>query len=256
MLIVDARGEFEEQRRVYEDRAELYDLIYRGKDYAAEAEVVRDLLARNGVGEGADVVEAACGTGSYLLHLQHIYRVRGFDVSPAMLKLARQKLGEAVELFTADMRTFSLDEPCDGIVCLFSSIGYLPDVAALEEAATAFWRALRPGGVLLIDPWVEPEAWREGHAFAQAERDEESGLQACRAVVSRSQGARSILDFHWLVAVPHQGVEHFTERHVLTMFSRETFREVLTGAGFECELLEEALRPGRRFIACRKPPKR
>ena len=53
-----------EDRSLYGSRADLYDLIYHFKDYAAEAARLRELL--EGVAAGAWITEAACGTGKYL----------------------------------------------------------------------------------------------------------------------------------------------------------------------------------------------
>ena len=68
---------------MYEERAALYDAIYHWKRYEEESAALHALLASEGVDDGARVLEAACGTGSYLVHLAARYAVSGFDLSTA-----------------------------------------------------------------------------------------------------------------------------------------------------------------------------
>ena len=60
---------------LYGDRAELYDLIYTKLDYGRHAERVAEILTGEGIGSSARVLEAACGTGSYLKALSRRYRM-------------------------------------------------------------------------------------------------------------------------------------------------------------------------------------
>jgi len=196
---------------MYGDRAELYELLYRFKDYAAEAAEVAARLRDLGVPPGARVLEAACGTGSHLVHLAEDFAVAGFDLNEGMLAQARAKL-PGVELFRADMAELRVGAPYDALLCLFSSIGYVFPRDRLDATARAFFQALRPGGVALVEPWFEPDAWSVGRPHLQTYEDE--AVKLCRANVSAREGELSVLDFHWLVARKDApAVEHFTERH-------------------------------------------
>ena len=77
---------------MYGDRAQLYDLLYHFKDYAAEAEALRALLVAEGVAEGSAVLEAAVGTGEHLSRLARHFAVSGFDLNAGMLAVARTKM--------------------------------------------------------------------------------------------------------------------------------------------------------------------
>jgi daunosaminyl-N,N-dimethyltransferase/N-dimethyltransferase len=221
---------------MYAERAEVYDRIYSFKDYKAEAEALHQLLADNQVADGATLLEAACGTGSYLQQLSRWYRVSGFDISPQMLSIARRKLSNVV-LFEADMASFELKQPVDVIVCLFSSIGYLRPEARLSSAARAFARALKPGGLALVEPWLEPEGFRPGIAHMHTYESDE--LKLCRANVGKLDGVDAVLDFHWLAARAGKDVEYFTERHVLRCYTREQMLEAFGQAGLEVSYLED-----------------
>jgi len=230
---------------MYGERAGLYDLIYHHRDYAADAERLHDILLDEGVADGGRLLEAACGTGRYLAEFARWYRVAGLDASPEMLAIARERQPDA-DLIEADMAEFRADGPFDAVACLFSSIGYLRAEERLAGAARSFAAALRPGGVLLVQPWVFPEDWREGEPHLETYDSED--VKLCRASVARSEGSDAVLDFHWLVVRRDAGVEHFTETHRLRFWMREEMTGAFEAAGFEVRFEEEGrgLFVGRR----------
>ncbi|MGB0590183.1 MAG: class I SAM-dependent DNA methyltransferase [Myxococcota bacterium] len=233
-----------DEQTLYRRCAHLYDRIYHWKDYAKEAEVVHGLLRGAGVREGARVVEAACGTGSYLVHLNNWYEVSGFDCNPATLEVARKKV-PGVELFQGDMTGFELKRPVDAIVCLFSSIGYVALGEPLCAVAESFYRNVLPGGTVLVEPWIEPEAAIDGHLAQQTYASDT--LKLCRAGVHRVDGRRSSLSFHWLVTTI-EGVEHFVDDHTLWMSTRAEMMAVFEAAGFETRWSDEGLMPDRGVL--------
>ena len=98
-----------EPERLY---ARLYDARRIG--WTGELELYRRLAAAEaGAGAGgAGVLEVACGTGRVALDLAtHGSRVTGFDVSPDMIEIAREKTtGQNPRWLVADMRSFALAE--------------------------------------------------------------------------------------------------------------------------------------------------
>lgn len=234
---------------MYGRRAWLYDLIYAGKDYASEAKALRELLGEHGVGDGASVLEAACGTGCYLEHLDAWYEVAGFDISPEMLELAREKL-RGVELFEADMFRFDAEQTYDAVACLFSSISYAASLDELEAGARNFYRALRPGGVLVVEPWIGPDDFAGGRPSMKVYEDED--IKVCRQFVSKRQGRKTVLDFHWLVAERDKEVESFTSQLVAYLYSPAEYRAALEQAGFEVTYDTHGL-SGRGLFVARRP---
>ena len=132
---------------MYTSSAHVYDLIYAGlgKDYAAEAAELRSLISGRAPG-ARSVLDVACGTGGHLVHLREWYEVTGVDAEPAMLEIARSRLPRT-PLSEADMRSFDLERRFDAVVCLFSAIGHMRDVAGGSDAAIAAMAAhLTPVG--------------------------------------------------------------------------------------------------------------
>ncbi len=147
---------------MFRNTAHVYDLIYEssGKDYDAESSAIHQLVQERKPG-ARTLLDVACGTGGYLRHLQRWFVIAGVDSDSTMLEEARKHLPE-VPLTAADMRTFRLGATFDAVTCLFSSIGYMQDTQELNTAIRAMAQHLNPGGVLIADGWVRPDAWRDG----------------------------------------------------------------------------------------------
>lgn len=222
---------------MFDKTAELYDLFYDWKDYAAEAAKVRDLVAARNQG-ARTLLDVACGTGRHLEHLRDGYAVEGLDLDESLLAVAAERL-PGVALHHADMRDFELGRTFDVVTCLFSSIGYVRTVENLERAIGTMARHLAPSGVLLVEPWFAPEQF-DPHHIGRVVVAERPDLQAVRMNGSRVDGTLSILDFHYLVARPGT-VEHLTETHTLGLFTAEEYRAAFERAGLTVEHDEEGL---------------
>src|SRR3954471_24084374 len=102
---------------VFDAYAAYYDLLYRDKDYPAEARYVQSLLRRHGISEGA-VLELGCGTGKHAEHLVRLgYSVQGIDLSPSMVEIARRRappeLAGRLQFSVGDARSTRLDKQFD-----------------------------------------------------------------------------------------------------------------------------------------------
>ncbi len=216
---------------MFDKSAELYDLFYDWKDYRAEAEKVRELVAARNP-DARTLLDVACGTGSHLVHLRDWLAVEGLDLDPGLLTVAARRLPE-VALHEADMRDFDLGRTFDVVTCLFSSIGYVETTDGLSRAVEAMARHLAPSGVLIVEPWLMPSSFDPTHLgrVIVAERPD---LQAVRMNGSRIDGNRSILDFHYLVARPGH-VEHVTETHTLGLFTDDEYRSAFELARLSVE---------------------
>lgn len=107
-------------------------------------------IALLGAVTGLRVLEAGCGPGALTSWLaDHGAAVTAFDVSPEMVSLASQRLGERARFLTADLAqplTFVADASVDVVVASLV-LHYLEDWGApLAE----FHRILAPGGAVVF----------------------------------------------------------------------------------------------------------
>jgi len=214
---------------VYDVTARFYDKIYAFKDFSAEAERLWDFIRGLRPEPGGRLLDAACGTGSHLVHLRKHFEVEGLDNSPLMLEAARKKL-PGVAFHEADMTDFELDRRFDVVTCLFSSIGYVVTEDALFRAVGCMARHLAPGGVLALEPWFTPATWRPGTVHLLTVDEPE--LKIARVSASFAEGRLSYFDLHYLIATP-AGTEHRVERHEMGLFEREEVEGAFRAAGLE-----------------------
>ncbi|HXQ58639.1 MAG TPA: class I SAM-dependent methyltransferase [Acidimicrobiales bacterium] len=236
---------------MFRHTAHLYDALYEaaGKDYAQESADIHDLIEHRGPG-ARTLLDVACGTGGHLQYLRRWYAVTGVDVDPGMLAEARAKL-PTVSLIEADMRSLALGQTFDAAVCLFSSIGYMRSTDEMDVAISAIARHLVPGGVLVVDGWVRPDAWINGGTTTveTAHTEDATVVRVSRSV---RDGERTSLEMHHLVATA-AGIEHLVDHHDLTLFAPDDYEAAFRAAGLTVDIVPCPL-PGRdRYVATKAP---
>jgi SAM-dependent methyltransferase len=138
--------------------AELYDLFYADKPYAAEAAFVDQCLSNYSVGPADRVLEIACGTGTHAFQLEKPGRqIVATDYSESMLQRAKQKAAEQssdVEFQLQDMTRLEVSgAPFDAVICLFDAIGYVQTNEALAKVFQGVHKHLRRDGLFIFEFW-------------------------------------------------------------------------------------------------------
>lgn len=144
---------------MYDRMARYYDLIYSFKDYEEETRQIK-VLINDLHPEAKTILDAGCGTGSHAMYLSSDFAVDGIDITSEFVEIAREK-NRSGRFEVADMRNFDLGKTYDVVQCLFSSIGHLLFGEEVIRALTSFKKHLNPNGVILIEPWITPENWRD-----------------------------------------------------------------------------------------------
>ncbi len=221
------------------DRAQLYGLFHQGKDYGADARRIRDLLLSHGVDRGR-ILEGACGTGSYLEPLAKHYQVLGFDADPQMVQAACARLPRA-QIWEGDLRHFEVSPPVHATLMLFGALCYL-SLPEVKLAAQCMHRALRPGGLALVEPWVGPQEFVGGEPHMAV--IDLSELKVVRQVVTRREGSLAHVDFHYLVAQTGTQVQHLVDANTLHLHPRDELLKAVLAAGFALESQVDGLMAG------------
>ena len=215
---------------MYARSARYYDAIYSFKDYGAEAAAVSARIRAHRP-DAATLLDVACGTGAHLVHFAREYRVEGIDLSEEQLAVARTRL-PGVELHLGDMTTFDLGKTFDAVTCMFSSIGYVGTLEGLDAAVGHMAAHLAPRGVLVVEPWLQPDAFEDGHLSTLFV--EEPDIAVARMSISHKERRRSWFDMEHLVGSA-DGVDHFVEHHELGLFTVEEQIAAFERAGLRVE---------------------
>ncbi len=131
--------------------AEVYDLDKPIGSSFGDVEFYRHLLD----GVRGRLLEPAVGTGRMMIPLlQAGFTVEGFDSSPQMLAVCRQRCSDRdlePVLLNAEMTSFASAEPYSAVIVPAGSITLLLGRETLTRALTCFRECLEPGGRLVVD---------------------------------------------------------------------------------------------------------
>jgi SAM-dependent methyltransferase len=113
---------------------------------------------------GSEVLDAGCGSGLFCqLAAQAGHNITGFDATPALLAIARERLPRG-EFFACDLEQQPFADNTFDAVTGFNSFQY---AARPLRALTEAQRVLKPGGHLIMATWGRPEDC-EATAYLQA----------------------------------------------------------------------------------------
>ena len=227
---------------LYKDLARYYDLIYSWKNYKGESGKLKKLVRTYGRSKGKDMLEIACGTGKHIPYLKKGFKIVGTDVNSQILDIARRR-NKGVIFKKADMINFDLKKQFDVILCLFSSIGYVKTYSNLSKTLTNFSKHLKPGGVLIIEPWLTKSVYKAGLPSMTTYDGKE--IKIARLSVAKIFGNVAVLDMYYVIAEKDKEVKYFADRHELGLFDVNKFLKLMKETGMESRFIKNGLMPKR-----------
>jgi hypothetical protein len=144
-----------------------------------------------------------------------------------MLDIARERCPETT-FHHADMERFELDRCVDVVTCLFGSIGYTRTAQRMAQAIGRLALHLNTDGLLILEPWLTPEAYRPGEITADFIDLPE--LKACRMYLAELEQDASRFDIEYLVA-DRDGTRRFSETHLLGLIRHDAYCNACQDAG-------------------------
>lgn len=140
-------------RPFYDEYAWAFDLLIT-TPLSSQCDFIEEMLFERGVIRGARILDAGCGAGGHAIELaRRGFSVTGLDMSAQLIAEAQRRISEpllSVSFSVGDILNLASSTQYDGILCR-GVLNDLLDEASREEAFHAFSRALRPGGVLILD---------------------------------------------------------------------------------------------------------
>lgn len=223
---------------VFSDYARYYDLLYRDKDYVAEAAFVHGLLAAHGTPTGT-LLELGCGTGGHAVPLaRHGYSVTGYDLSSEMVVEARARAPEELkahlEFHVGDVRTLNAGCQFDAVVSLFHVASYQTGDDSIADMLATAARHLRPGGTFLFDFWYGPAVLSQ-RPSVRVKRLQAEDIEVLRIAEPVEHPNENCVDVNYTVFVTDRvtgAIRMLEETHRMRYFFLPELRLLLSMAGF------------------------
>lgn len=223
---------------IFDTYAAYYDLLYRDKDYAAEAEYVASHIRRNAPG-AKRIFELGCGTGGHAIHLAQMgYVVHAIDFSEEMLSRALQRkdalppeVAARLSFSNGDIRTVRTGETYDAVISLFHVVSYQVSNGNLAAAFETAWSHLRGGGLFLFDFWYGPAVLTE-KPEVRVKRLENKHIEVTRIAEPWLSAEESTVQVDYTLFVKNKetgGIEQTTESHHLRYLFLTELQNYLAG---------------------------
>jgi len=236
---------------VFSEYARYYDLLYKDKDYAGEADYVHRLIQRWNP-SAKTVLELGSGTGKHAsLLADKGYVVHGVERSAEMLagaeRLVKQRGTRAdgvIPTFSqGDIRTAKVDRTFDAAISLFHVLSYLisnDDLLAALKTARAH---LNARGIFLFDIWYGPAVMTDRPAV-RVKRMADDQIEVTRLAEPVMHPNENVVDVNYHVFIRSKATGLVTEtretHHMRYLFKPEI--ELLAAmSGFALEQSEEWL---------------
>lgn len=215
--------------RLYADLTPWYRLLDPTEDHAEEAALYVAAFERVAP-DATTLLELGAGAGNNAFFLKKRYRCTLTDISERMLDLSRA-INPECEHLLGDMRTLRLDRTFD-VVLVHDAIMYMTNERDLAAAIGTARRHTKLGGAAVF----ATDYVRETFAEATRVYEGAEGHRAMRCLDwtwdPDPTDDTYVVDYAFLLRDGTK-VEAVHDEHVEGLFSLETWRRLLEGAGFE-----------------------
>jgi SAM-dependent methyltransferase len=235
---------------VFERYSAYYDLLYRDKDYSAEADYVVQTL-RTVDSAAVNLLEFGSGSGRH----GRLLAKRGFDVfgverSESMVAAASKltpggfKAGSgSFECIKGDIRTVQLNRVFDAVLSLFHVVSYQTSNSDVLQTFSNAARHSRPQGLFLFDVWHGPAVLGE-RPSVRVKRVEDENTRLTRIAEPELDTNSNVVTVRYTIFAESKADGHMTtfrENHRMRYFFPVEIGFLAKQSGFEVEKTEEFL---------------
>lgn len=199
-----------------------YNLLYRDKDYAKEAQFIHQLIQCHFPG-AQSILDLGCGTGTHGITLvKEGYQVHGVDLSAGMLHQANNQhaclpadLQAQLHFSQGDIRYIRLNQTFDVVLALFHVISYQTTNDDIQAVFETVRHHLKPRGIVIFDVWYGP-AVLNNQPSVRVKRLEDENIQVTRIAEPSTYPNENCVDVNYQVFVRNRQdgvVEELHETH-------------------------------------------
>lgn len=217
--------------KLYRELASWYPLLTPVADYAEEAAFYRRLFEAHCRRPPRTLLDLGCGGGHNVAHLKKAFACTLVDLAPAMLGLSRQ-LNPECEHVLGDMRSVRLGRVFD-CVLVHDAVSYMSSRADLSGAIATAFEHTAPGGVAMFQPDFVAETFEPGTETGGSDAQGRSLRYLEWRWVPGSSHETYVTDMAYLLRENDGATQVFHDRHVMGLFPRAAWLELVASAGFE-----------------------
>ena len=236
---------------VFDSYSSYYDLLYRDKDYKAEADYVLSLIRQSGT-QPRTLLELGCGTGLHAAVLAKAgLTVTGVDMSATMLNRAIERLAtlpaalqSRLAFSQGDIRTVRLKQRYDAVVSLFHVISYQTSNDDLLNAFKTAREHLAPGGCFVFDFWYGPAVLSQRPEVRVLELEDEA-IRVTRVARPEMLVNEDIVNVNYTVMVEYKAdgtLQRLQEKHAMRYLFLPEVEHLLAEAGLKMALSKAWMR--------------
>lgn len=229
--------------------SQYYDLLYRDKDYQAEADYVANLIRRLDP-EVRTILELGSGTGIHAsLLADRGFEIHGIERSMEMLNrsilLTNRSNSQSGRLSFSlgDIREIRLDKTFDAVIALFHVISYQTTNEDVTAAFATARQHMKSGGFFIFDVWYGPAVLTE-RPSVRIKRMKDESLSITRLAEPVLHVNENLVDVNYQVFVEKlatQDIQTLKETHVMRYFFYPEIERITEQAGFSLIHAEEWL---------------
>ncbi len=215
---------------LYTDLADWWPVLSAPADYAEEADFYRRALLSACVVLPDTLLELGSGGGNNASHLKAHFPMTLVDLSDAMLAVSR-RLNPECEHCQGDMRNVRLGREF-GAVFIQDAISYITSESDLRDTFRTAWLHCRPGGAALFAPDNVRETFRPNTSHG----GHDVGARALRYLAydwdPDPEDSTYTSDTVYLLRDEGGQIRIAHDRHILGLFSRDVWLQLIEEAGF------------------------
>ena len=232
---MDEPGKYEKNSSqvpaLYRDLADWYPLLTPVRDYAEEAAFYWRLFNVHCQRPPRTLLDLGCGGGHNAFHLKATLDCTLIDLELAMLELSR-RLNPECEHIQGDMRSVRLGRVFD-CVLQHDAVSYMTSRSDLANAIATAFAHTAPGGVAMFQPDFVLETFEPGTEIGGSDGDGRSLRYLEWRWVPESKTDTYVTDIAYLLRDVNGAVEVIHDRHLMGLFPKTVWLELIAAAGFE-----------------------
>ena len=217
---------------MYEQLAEIYDLINAGIPYEREYKLLQSLVD---ISDDKSLLDVGCGTGEHIHFFPESYDIFGLDYSKGMLDIARAK-NPHINFMHGDMRDFELGRKFGVVSCLGSALQYNLTLEDLERSIKNLLE--HADDYVIFDVRYCIDKWIDGYVKDKTYEND--------SIIVRESWVSNRVDEVYSVWEPKFEVKNkltgesfeYMDYHKIRLFSIQEIHDILTRLGYSYRLID------------------